>query len=155
MYLLYFLKVITVLQLFSNVLIESIECYLNGSILLTVAEDLTILIIIPVFDKLVYPFLGGYTPNMLNRIGIGSALCLISASTITAVLYLFDLARKFPFTRIHYSKSSSVWHIPGALSLGSAAVLGLSEVLIEVGGKLHCYIVHTQICKQGFSVIDL
>jgi len=126
--------VITVLQLFSDALIKSTECYFNGEVLLTVAENLTILIIIPVFDKLVYPVLGGYTPNMLNRIGIGSILCLMSASVLTAALYSFDLARKFPVTKIHHYKPT-VWYIPAALSIGSAAVLGLSEVLIEVGGK--------------------
>jgi len=131
--------------LFSDFLIKSTECYFNGSILLTVAENLTILIIIPVFDKLVYPLLGGYIPNMLSRIAIGSALCLISASTIIAVLYSFRLARKFPVTQIHHPESS-VWYISAALSIGSAAVLGLSEVLIEVGGKLVLYIIHAHVC---------
>jgi len=88
---------------------------------------------IPILDKLLYPFLGGYTPNMKNRIAIGSVLCVLVAAVLTALFYSTGLQTGFPLAHSHPDDFSYGWYVP-FIAVISALVLGLSEIMIEVGG---------------------
>ena len=106
------------------------------------AEDLSILLFIPFLDKLLYPLLGGYTPNMKNRIAIGSVLCILVAAGLTAMLYLTRLHRGFLLVTSSTNRFLYGWYVP-TVAIASAVILGLSEILIEVGGTREHIIVYT------------
>ena len=113
-------------------MIRTTSCIFDSGSLLQIAEDLSILLFIPFLDKLLYPLLGGYSPSMKNRIGIGSVLCVLVAAALTAMFYSTGLQTGFPATN-HPDKFSYGWYVP-AVAIASTVMLGLSEVLIEVGG---------------------
>ena len=116
---------------------KKVSCIFDGSPILQTAEDLSILIFIPLLDKLLYPLLGGYTPNMKNRIAMGSVLCILVAAGLTAMMYLTGLHRGFPLVTSSTNFSYG-WYVP-TVAIASAVILGLSEILIEVGGTYeHC-----------------
>ena len=134
------------LQLESDHLFKRISCIFDGGPILQTAEDLSILLFIPFLDKLLYPLLGGYTPNMKNRIALGSVLCVTVAAALVAMLYLTGLQSGFPQVTDDNSGFSYEWYIP-TVAIASAMILGLSEIFIEVGGMhLHTCIIHTTIC---------
>ena len=117
----------------SENLFKKVSCIFDGSPILEMAEDLSILLFIPFLDKLLYPLLGGYTPNMKNRIAIGSVLCILMATSLTAMVYLTGLHRGFPLVTSSTDGFSYGWYVP-TVAIVSAVILGLSEILIEVGG---------------------
>lgn len=123
------------LQYESDRLIRTTLCIFKGGPLLNLAENLSILMFIPFLDKLIYPLLGGYTPSMMNRIAIGSVLCVLVVAVLTAMLYSTGLQGGFPLVSDPKSGYSHGWYIP-AVAIASAVMLGLSEILIEVGGTL-------------------
>ena len=119
------------LQLESIYLIRSSSCIIDGGTLLQLAEYLSILLFIPFLDKLLYPLLAGYTPSMKNRIGIGSVLCILVAGGLIAMMYSTGL--KQGFSSVKKGSFSYDWYVP-VVAIGSAVILGLSEIMIEVGG---------------------
>jgi len=135
-----------VLQYESDRLIKGAPCIFRGGSLLNLAEDFSILLFIPLLDKLLYPLLGGYTPSMMNRIGIGSVLCVLVIAVLTAMLYSTGLQNGFPMVNDpdHHSYG---WYVP-AVAIASAVMLGLSEILIEVGGTLYLC-VYVFVCVFG------
>ena len=72
---------------------------------------------------------------MKNRIGIGSVLCVLVAAALTAMFYSTGLQSGFPLAINHPNTFSYGWYVP-AVAIASAVILGLSEVLIEVGGTI-------------------
>lgn len=146
------------LQLESSSLIKKHSCIVDGGPLLQVAEDLSILLFIPFLDKLLYPLLGGYTPNMKNRIWIGSVLCVLAAAALIAMMYSAGLQSGFLSVIMkNHDDFPYHWYIP-AVAIVSTVVLGLSEVLIEVGGmythtRTHQH-THTNTCIERATCLS-
>ena len=70
---------------------------------------------------------------MKNRIAIGSVLCVLVVAMLTALFYSTGLQTGFPLAHSHPGHFSHGWFVP-TIAVASAMVLGLSEIMIEVGG---------------------
>ena len=60
---------------------REVECRfwnIPPSMWLTIANLIPVLLLIPLMDRIIYPFLGGRSPTMLMRIGIGKLFLLLS-----------------------------------------------------------------------------
>lgn len=92
---------------------------------------LTIIIVIPILNQVVYPCLREYTPNMLKRIGIGYFLALISP-LIMALIEGFGhhVNKQCMFVNHDVSMETSAW-----LILIPQTTINLAEVFIAVSSE--------------------
>ena len=65
-------------QLFMNFSLGSLKHCSSTQSSVWLLNVISILVIVPLLDKLVFPCLREYTPNMLKRIGIGCFLSILS-----------------------------------------------------------------------------
>ena len=130
---------------------RDVECRLWSippSIWLTIANLIPVLLLIPLLDRIIYPILGGHSPTMLMRIGIGKVFLLLSIIVAIGVeshrvIQLTESIRHndsviisaIPF----HTGSSTTFHVaspaPIYLIIPQFLFFAFAEVLSNITGK--------------------
>jgi len=118
------------------------------SLWLSIANIFPILIIVPLFDRIIYPCLRGYQPTMLKRIGFGKLFLLISIIVaivveIFRVQSLWQHLRGDNFLIINaipfHTGSSTTLHVASplnvALIIPQYLLFCFAEVLSNITGE--------------------
>lgn len=126
----------------ANVLMN---CTVTGSFSLMV-NILVILVVIPLMNQCVYPFLRNYTPNMLKRIGIG---CILIISSVFGFLLItaigqgilserqqLDIATQTCMFNTNDNQTDFIaLPLNSFITLLPQLLLGLSEVFVYITSK--------------------
>ena len=127
------------------------------SLWLSIANIFPILIIVPLFDRVIYPCLRGYQPTMLKRIGLGKIFLLISI-IVAIVVEIFRIRSLWQHLREDtsiiinaipfHTDSSTTLHVASplvvTLIIPQYLLFCFAEVLSNVTGEpVRVYIIHT------------
>ena len=119
-------------------------------LLTAVLNPVVIIILIPIMDQLIFPFLRDFTPSTLKRIGIGwASLVLVSFISMLYEAVKYDQSHnedKCMFN-LHEGDSTSSLSLSFWLFLLPQFLLSVSFMLIKTSSKLTCSVcLHVCVC---------